>query len=116
MKEMGEMRVRELTESLKATVITGQAGLDKDANGAYVCDLLSWVMSHANKGNVWITVQTHLNIVAVALLTEISCIIVPEGIKVEEETIIKAVEEGIPILSSSLNSYELSFRIYDLIK
>jgi hypothetical protein len=108
------MKVNEFSEKLGLKVLTGKAGLDKDIAGMYVCDLLSWVMSHAEKGNAWITVLTNLNVVAVALLTEVSCIIVPENIKVEEPTIMKAQQEGIVILSTFKTTYEICCKSHDL--
>lgn len=80
-------------------------------NGLYYGDLLSWVMSHAKDGEAWITVQTHMNIVAVASLLNLSCIIVPEGIDVEEDTINKANSVSIPILSTDLDAYGI-FKTY----
>lgn len=108
------MTVREFAGKLDLKVLTGESGLNNEISGVYVCDLLSWVMSHAGKGNAWITVLTHLNTVAVALLTEISCIIVPESISVEEATVSKAVREGIVILSSGLSAYEICCKAYEL--
>lgn len=108
------MKVRDFAANLGLRLLTGESGLDKEVSGMYICDLLSWVMSHADKQNAWVTVHTHLNIVAVALLTEVSCIIVPENIQVEEATISKAVEEGVPILGTDMNSYELSCRAYQM--
>ncbi|NSW89159.1 MAG: AraC family transcriptional regulator [Firmicutes bacterium] len=96
-------------------VLTGDKGLEREITGVYVCDLLSWVMSHANKGDAWITVQTHLNTVAVAVLLEIPCIIVPEGIKVEEATIKKASEENIVVLSSEMSAYEICWRAHEIL-
>ena len=81
---------------------------DTEITGGYCGDLLSWVMAHAQKGNLWITVQTHVNIIAIGVLLELSCIIVPEDINVEEETIEKAIEEDIPILKSQLNAFEIA--------
>jgi len=101
-----DMRVAELAARLDAKIITGDNGTDREIKGVYCCDLLSWVMSHADKGSAWITVHTHMNIVAVAVLTELSCIIIPEGIEAEEATVRKAAEEGIPILSTGLTAYE----------
>lgn len=102
------MKVSEFAELLQMKVITDGKGLEREISGVYICDLLSWVMSHANKGDAWITVHTHLNIVAVALLVELSCIVVPEDIQIEEATIKKANEEGIAILSTDKTSYELA--------
>lgn len=102
------MKVNELADKFQFKVLTDNKGLDREVSGVYICDLLSWVMSHANKGDAWITVHTHINVVAVALLAEIACIIVPEGIKVEESTIDKANEEGIVILSSDKTAYQIA--------
>jgi len=102
------MKVKELAEKLNLKVAAGEQGLDKEITGVYICDLLSWVMSHAQKGNVWITVQTNINVVAVAVLTEVSCIIIPENIEIDAKTIEKANTEGIAVLASSFNSYEIA--------
>jgi predicted transcriptional regulator len=105
------MKINELVNSLQFNVLTDNKVLDKEVSGVYICDLLSWVMSHANKGDIWITVHTHINIVAVAVLVEIPCIIVPEGIKVEESTINKANEEGIVILNSDKPAYQIAVEL-----
>ena len=105
--------VKELAGKLNLKVVTGEGGLHKEVQGAYICDLLSWVMSRAQKGNVWITVQTNVNVAAVALLTEVSCVIVPENIKIDEQTIVKANNENIPLLSSSSKAYELAVMIHE---
>ncbi|MCX7921640.1 MAG: AraC family transcriptional regulator [Clostridia bacterium] len=104
------MKVKELSDIIDGRVLTGEVGLETDVTGMYACDLLSWVMSHVNKGNAWITVHTHLNVAAVALLTEASCVIIPESISVEEATIKKAVQEGIVIISTKLSAYEICCR------
>jgi hypothetical protein len=100
------MKVREFADKLGMKVWTGNnEGLENDIKGMYACDLLSWVMSHAKKGDAWITVHTNLNIAAVAVLTEVACIIVPESISVEQDTINRAENEGIVILGTDLSSY-----------
>lgn len=106
------MNIKELTKNLELVVTTGEVGITKELTTGYVCDLLSWVISHAPKGSAWVTVLNHVNIVAVAALTEVSCIILPEGTKPEEQTLKKAIEHGIPILCSDLDAYTLSNRIY----
>ncbi|KUO76641.1 MAG: AraC family transcriptional regulator [Clostridia bacterium BRH_c25] len=108
------MRVRDASEKIGLKLLAGSSGIDKELTGAYICDLLSWVMSHGNKGDAWITVQTHSNIIAVAVLLELGCIIVPEGIEVEEETLRKAEDEGIPVFQSSLSAYELAKELYKM--
>ncbi|SEF45081.1 DRTGG domain-containing protein [Caloramator fervidus] len=108
------MKVKDIVDALKLRVLAGEKGLNREANGVYTCDLLSWVMSHGKKNNVWITVQIHPNIVAVASLLEFSCIIIPENISVEETTLTKANEENIPILQSNLNAYEICVELNKL--
>ncbi|WHH59218.1 DRTGG domain-containing protein [Petroclostridium sp. X23] len=101
------MKVKELVEQLGLKMIAGEGGVGKEVKGCYVCDLLSWVMSHAQKDNMWITVQTNVNIVAVAVLTEVACIVIPEDIEVDSLTIEKANMEDIPLLSASLSSFDI---------
>lgn len=101
------MNTAELACRLNGVIVTGETGTNKEIKGMYCCDLLSWVMSHAAKGSAWITVHTHLNIVAVAALLELSCIIIPEGISVEEATVKRAVQEGIPIILAKQSAYEI---------
>ena len=72
-------------------------------------------MSGCDAGDVWITVQTHLNVLAVAELDEAACILVPEGIVAPAETVEKAEEKGIPILSAQMDTYELCWRLHDLL-
>jgi len=101
------MTVNEFAQKTGMKVLTGGNNVEKEISGVYVCDLLSWVISHAGKGNAWITVHTNLNIVAVALLAEVSCIIIPEGIAVEEATLKRAELEGVAILSTDMSAYEV---------
>jgi predicted transcriptional regulator len=106
--------VGQLAEKMNMNVIAGANALNKEIKGCYCCDLLSWVMAHAQPGNAWVTVQTHANVVAVAILADISCIIIPEAITVDKDTIARADEHNIPILSSSLSTYAIAGRLHDL--
>lgn len=102
------MRVDQFAEQLKMVSLVGGEGRFREVNGIYICDLLSWVMSHAKSGEAWITIHTHINIIAVAVMADISCIIIPEGIEVEEPTLKKAAQEGIEILSTNKTAYEIA--------
>lgn len=104
------MVVRDFAEQMGMKILTGDAGTEKEITGIYACDLLSWVMSHASTGDAWVTVQSHINTIAVALLSGISCIILPEGINAEESTISKAKQEGIAVLSTEMTTYEVCCR------
>ena len=85
---------------------------DREVTCGYSCDLLSWVMSHGAENMAWVTVQTHLNVIAVAVLAEMACVILPEGIDMEEDSLNKSVSEGLCVLSSPLSAYEICGRMY----
>lgn len=108
------MTLKDIIESKDFNLATSNTNLNKEIKGLYCCDLLSWVMSHAKKEDAWITVQTHINIVAVATLIETSCIIIPEGIEVDSDTIEKANEEDIAIIVTPLSTYEIFCLLYKL--
>ncbi len=82
----------------------------------FTCDLLSVVLASSPKDSIWITVQRHINIIAVATLREINGIIISQGFEPPQETIEKAKEEGIYLLGSNLDSFTLSGEIYKLLK
>ncbi len=108
------MKVRELMDQLELFLVAGASGVDKEVKTAYMGDMLSWVMANAQQNSAWITIQSHINIVAVASLLNLSCIIVAEGASVDEDTVEKANEEGMPIFSSDLNSYRLAVKMAEL--
>ena len=85
---------------------------DKHVSGAYVGDLLSWVMGRAEAENVWITIMSNANIIAVATLADVSCILLAEGVSLDADTIALANEKGINILSTDLPAYEIAGKIY----
>lgn len=108
------MDVNGLCRSLNLNAIAGLKGMDRKVEGAYAGDLLSFVMAHADKGDVWITIQAHSNIVAVASLLEMACIIVAAGVVVDKDTIEKADAENIPILSAEADIYTLCCKLCSL--
>ena len=101
------MTVRELIELTGAANMTPEAALDTKVTCGYTCDLLSWVMAHGKAGMAWITVQTNMNVIAVASLMEMAAVIIPEDIEMEEPSLAKAREEGIAVLQSGKTAYEL---------
>ena len=109
------MLLKEMARELDLKLITPGVSIENiEVSVGYSCDLLSWVLAHGEAGMAWVTVMTHLNVVAVAMLMEMACVIVPEGITVEEASIEKAQEEEIPIFSSSMTAYELCGKMYAL--
>ncbi len=109
------MTVKEFADALSCKVCAGASGLEQELDGCYVCDLLSYAMSHAQKDNVWITVQTNINVIAVAVLTEVGCVVLPEGLVPDENARAKAEEEGIPVLSAKWTAYEIITKFNQLI-
>ena len=82
-------------------------GEERGITCGYVCDLLSWVMARGQPGMAWVTVQTHLNVIAVASLHEMACVILPDGIVMEEAVLDKARAEGIAVITSPLSAYRI---------
>ena len=101
------MIVRDLIELLDAKDMTPETDKDTEVSCGYTCDLLSWVMAHGAAGMAWVTVQTHMNVIAVASLMEMAAVIIPEGIEMEAPSLEKAKEEGICVLESDRTAYEL---------
>jgi serine kinase of HPr protein (carbohydrate metabolism regulator) len=99
--------IKEIAEQLELKVISGLELLDRKVEGGCVGDLLSVVMSKATENCVWVTVQSHVNVVAVASLADVSCVIVSEGFQIDEDAIAKAVKEEVVLLSSKKSSYQL---------
>ncbi len=108
------MTLREIVEKLDLEVKTGSGKLDKEVKGGYVSDLLSDVMANSQEGDIWITLQIHQNIVAVASLNALSGIVLVNGRYPEEETIQKAETEGIPIMVSKSSAFEVVGKLYNL--
>jgi len=101
------MTVRELMEKLDAACLTPDANLDVEISCGYSCDLLSWVLAHGKAGMAWCTVQTHVNVIAVSVLMEMACVILVEGVEAEEASLKKAIDEEMPVLSTSKTAYEV---------
>ncbi|MBQ7711244.1 MAG: serine kinase [Bacteroidales bacterium] len=109
------MKVKELVEKLNLQVLSGAEGLDRDIEGCYVSDLLSDVMGNAEMGNVWVTLQTHKNVMAIASLKELACVVLVKGQTASEDTLEQSNEEGIPFLSTTMQTYETVGKIYQLL-
>jgi hypothetical protein len=109
------MNLQQIIEQLNLTVLTDPrdfAGITP--TGGYSSDLLSCVMAGAKKGHLWITLQAHLNIVAVAALNEVAAVIVTEDAQPDAASIAKANEQGVILLSTHGSSYEICGRLWQL--
>jgi serine kinase of HPr protein (carbohydrate metabolism regulator) len=107
------MKLKELKEKLNLSVRCAEDKLDQEITGGYVSDLLSDVIANVQKGDVWVTMQVHVNIVAVAVLKEIAAIVLVQGREPNEDTLKKAKEENIPILVSKLPAFQLVGKLYE---
>jgi predicted transcriptional regulator len=108
------MKIFEFVKIFGLQIRAGKDRLYEEVTGGYASDLLSDVIAHSQKGNIWVTIQTHPNIVAVATMKELSGIILTGGREPDADTIQKAEEEGIPILVSPLLTFELAGRLYQI--
>ena len=115
-KEEDEMKVSELVKELKLVVFSGEEGLNREITGGYVSDLLSDVMGNAREGHVWVTLQTHRNVVAIASLKELACVLLVSSLQPEQMTIGHSNEEGIPVLGTSMSTFEIAGLLYQKIK
>jgi hypothetical protein len=109
------MNLQQIIDQLNLTILTESkdfAGITP--TGGYSSDLLSCVMAGAKKGNIWITLQAHLNIVAIAALNEVSAIIITEDAQPDAASIAKANEQGVILLSTPQPTYEINGKLWQL--
>lgn len=108
------MKLSEIMEVLDLERINEKPLVDdRNVESGYACDLLSQVLAKAETDSIWITIQSHLNIIGVAVMSNISVIVICEGHDVPADVIKKADEEGICLLKSRKNAFELSGKLYE---
>ncbi len=88
---------------------------DRQIDGVYIGDLLSWVMGRAEADNVWITIMSNINVIAVASLSDVSCVLLAEDVTLESDVLNTAKEKGINILSTPLAAYEAAIKMSGII-
>jgi predicted transcriptional regulator len=109
------MRTTEIIKALDLKIISGPDDSTAEVTGGYVSDLLSDVMGNAREGQIWITLQTHQNIIAVASLKDLAAIIIVKGMVPEADTIEKSIQENIPVLSTGLDTFTITGRLFELL-
>ena len=109
------MKLGDIIEPLSLDVKTGSSSLGRAVTGVYVSDLLSDVMANSGEGNVWITLQTHLNIVAVAGLKNLAGIIVVSGRNVPADVLQKAEVEKVTVMTTQLPAFETAGKLYQML-
>ena len=108
------MDVKNLVEELGLKVLCGE-NLGREICGCYCGDLLSWVMSRANEGDVWLTVMGNINSVGVAVLADVACIVLTENAALDEDALKRAIQNDVIILQTDKNSYQMAAAISKLI-
>ena len=104
------MTVQSLVEQLQLKVLT-EGDLSRAVTGCYCGDLLSWVMGKAKEGDCWLTVMGNINAVAVAVLTDCACIVLTENAALDEAAKARAEQQGVTILTTSDNAYDLAVKL-----
>lgn len=110
------MKLSELIKKMNLELLTTPDFADRELTGGYCGDLLSWVMGRAKPGNVWVTIMSNANIVAVASLSDVACILLAEGVSLENSVLAKADEQDVVILRSPKTSYRLAAEIYQAVE
>ena len=105
------MTVSEISEKLDAVTVCGDT--EKSFKGVYVGDLLSRAMSHVKCDNIWVTIMSNVNVIAVATLTEPAAIVLAEDVALHDDALQVAIENGITVLKSTLSAYEICARLYE---
>jgi hypothetical protein len=109
------MTLEEIITKLNLNVLTQSKDFEQiSLSGGYAADLLSCVMAGAKRRAVWVTLQAHLNIVAIAALLDLSAIIITEGAMPDPDTIAKANEEGVILLSTNRSTFYVVGRLWEL--
>lgn len=88
---------------------------EREIEGVYIGDLLSWVMGRAQADNAWITIMSNVNVLAVATLADVSCVILAEGVRLDDELAKTAEAKGVNILCSDEPIYETAVKLYNQI-
>ena len=108
------MEIKELKEKLDLTLVCGD-DLERKITGCYCGDLLSWVMSRAREGDVWLTVMGNVNSIGVAVLADVACIVLTENAAFDDDALKRAEQNGVVVLRTPKNTYQTAAEISRLI-
>ena len=109
------MTVAELKEKLGLEALC-LPDPDREVTGGYTGDLLSWVMGSASEGQAWVTIMSNVNVVAVATLCDVSCVVLAQGVTLEQNVLDTAQSKGVNILCSGSEAFELCCLIGDALR
>jgi len=110
------MTVKELAENCNLRILSGKASLESEITGGYASDLLSDVMGSADSGQVWITLQTHKNVIAVASLKELAAVILVKNNQPDADALQQSEEDQMPVLLTEKPAFEIIGEIYQALQ
>ncbi len=108
------MILKDIVAKIDLKTRTAAQKLEVEVSGGYASDLLSDVLANAQPGNLWVTLQVHQNVIGVAVVRELSGVIIVNGREPDEETLKRAEEEGIPVMVTKLPTFEMVGRLYQM--
>lgn len=106
------MKVSELVQKYNLNVFTDNVNLDTEIEGGYVSDLLSDVMGNARENEVWITLQTHQNVAAIASLKDLAAVVLVKDLVPDKATLEHCEREKIPLLGTTMSTFEMAGRLF----
>lgn len=113
MTETGRRTIGEICRALDLKVVC-PGDEAREIEGVIVGDLLSHILGEARENWIWVTIQIHLNVSAVAVLKDLPLVILASNRTPQEDLAKKCAEENIALAVSPLRAYELCCRLHDL--
>jgi hypothetical protein len=114
LRRVPRVKLIELVQKLNLSVMSAKGNLEREVTGGYASDLLSDVLANSKEGNLWITLQVHQNIAAVASMKDLAGVVLVNSREPEQETVEKAEAENVAIMVTEMPTFELVGRLYDL--
>jgi hypothetical protein len=108
------VNIADAAKKIDGTIVAGMGAAEGEIQGGYASDLLSDVMANSREGDIWVTLQKHVNIVAVAQLNSLAAIVLVNGRAPEPDTLARAEEMAVPIISTPLQAFDVIGILYGL--
>ncbi len=110
------MKLEKLFSKMPCQILCAGSDLKRTIRGGYACDMLSWVVSRIDSGEIWLTILNSVNVVAVATLSECACVMLTESVEMEADVLSRAKEKGLTIVTTPLTTYEAAVSISRLLE
>ena len=106
----------QVAQALDLEVLVGDDLSSRPVAGGYACDMLSWVMAHAQPTDVWMTILNSINVIAVAVLTDCACVLLTESVDLPADVAARATEKEVVVLRTKDSTYEASAKLHAFLK